>query len=332
MLAHPVGASATTFGAGVGGDFVNQTRNIWSAAQTEANLQSLYAAGGRVGRADANWGVTEPARPARHRASYDWTYDDMLVSEMAQAHLSWQPTLDDTPRWAQQRGSNLALDMHHHRVPVTLPPASNATFAAYATAFTRRYGLHGTFWAANPSLPYEPVVTFEVWNEEDEAMSWGPRVDLQSYARMYETVRSAIRRVEPHAQVMTGGVAWTITSLPRLLKAFERKPLDAVAIHPYASTPNGTVALVRYAFAQMRRFHRSRTALVANEYGWTSTQGTWGSISPAKVDGYAYQTLVRLARLHVAFVLPFEWADATWGLSNGTFARALTTVLHRNGA
>src|SRR4029077_15301414 len=34
----------------------------------------------------------------------------------------------------------------------------------------------------------------------------------------------------------------------------------------------------------------------------------------------------RLSRLHLAYVLPFEWTDATWGLTEGTYARALKAI------
>ena len=326
LLSPSAGAGTPTFGAGVGGDFVNQARGQWSAAETEGNLQSLYDAGGRVGRSDSGWAATEPAAPVHGQAQYDWSYADTVVGELATARLRWQPILDGTPAWAQQHGSRLTRDIHHRLVPVTLPPASNATFATYAAAFARRYGTHGSFWAAHPTLPCEPVTTYEVWNEEDEAMSWGPHVDLQDYARMYESVRSAIHRVQTGAQVMTGGLAWTVSSLPRLLKAFERRPVDAVAIHPYAPTPAGTVALARFAIAQLARFGRAATPLAANEYGWTETQGTWGSTPPADVDQYSLQALVGLARLRLAYVLPFDWAEPTWGLSDGTFARALSAV------
>jgi Glycosyl hydrolase catalytic core len=37
--------------------------------------------------------------------------------------------------------------------------------------FVKRYGRGGTFWADHPSLPYKPVTTWEVWNEENLALN-----------------------------------------------------------------------------------------------------------------------------------------------------------------
>jgi hypothetical protein len=324
-LAPPPVAHGPAFGADIGGDFVYQARGTWTAQQTQGSLTSLYAAGGRVGRADSDWARTEPKAPVHGVHAYDWGYDDMIVSEMAQARLRLQPDLQFAPRWAEPRKSNV-IHLATGRWVVPLPPASNATFAAYATAFERRYGRDGTFWRANAQLPYLPVMTLEVWNEPDNKHDWGQDINLRDYARMYEAVRAAIHRVDPDAQVVTGGLAWTMSSLPRLLNAFKHMPMDALAFHPYGATPAASLSLARYTIALMRRYGRGSTPLLANEYGWTSTQDTWGSTEPANVSRYSYQTLIGLATLPLAYVLPFQWTQTTWGLSDGTYARALQAL------
>ena len=153
-------------------------------------------------------------------------------------------------------------------------------------------------------------------------------MNLEDYAKLYETVRSAVHRVNRRARVMTGGLAWTQTSLPRLLKAFAGKPLDAVAVHPYAATSNGTIALARYALAEMRSYRRGSTPLVVNEYGWTSVRDTWGTTKAQHVKPYSYQALVGLSKLRIGQILPFDWASASSGLNEGSFARAVAQVTH----
>ena len=205
---------------------------MWSAAQVMSSLKALYAAGGRLGRSDSDWAGAEPRPPVHGHAVFHWGYNDMIVGEMAQAHLTWEPTLEYTPKWAQEHRPNV-LHLKSGRFVTPLPPAKNSTYAAYATAFMRRYGAHGSFWAAHRDLPYRPVKTVEVWNEPDNNHNWGPDVNLQDYAKLYEAARTAIHRVNRGTRVMTGGLAWTQSSLPRLLKAFEGKPIDAVAVHAY---------------------------------------------------------------------------------------------------
>jgi hypothetical protein len=324
-LAVPTAAHATTYGAEVSSEFTDQAGGLFTGTQVLGSLRSLYAAGGRVGRADSGWAGAEPKAPVHGRHAYSWSYDDTVIGEMAQAHLRWMPDLDYAPRWAQGRRSNI-VHTAAGRFTATLPPANNATFAAYATAFMRRYGPRGAFWRSNRALPYLPVTTLEVWNEPDNRRNWGSAINLGNYARMYEAVRTAIHHVDRHATVATGGLAWTPSSLPRLLKALRHQPLDALAFHPYAATPTGTLAIARGAIALMRRSGRGHTPLLANEYGWTRTPHTWGSAPGRKVDPYQYQALVGLAKLHLADVIPFLWANASWGLNDGNYARALAYI------
>ncbi len=327
-LAVPATAGATTFGAEVGSDFTNQVRGESSQTQVMTNLSSLYTAGGRVGRADSDWAGTEPKAPMRGRHTYDWGYNDLIVSEMASARLRWEPTLAFAPRWAEVHRSNV-LHLTSGRAIAYLPPASNATFASYATAFMKRYGPRGAFWKANPKLPYVPVTTVEVWNEPDNIHDWGTDINLSDYARMYEAVRTAVHRVDRGARVQTGGLAWTESSLPRLLKAFRGKPMDAVAIHPYGATPGESIKVARDALADMRRYGRGQTPVSANEYGWTSIRHTWGSTNPKNVKSYAYEALVGLAKLRLSEIVPFSWGDPSWGLNTGSYARALAKIAHR---
>jgi hypothetical protein len=326
-LAVPATAGATTFGAFVGNNFTNQVRGEWSQGKSTRSLGSLYKAGGRVGRADSDWATAEPKAPVRGRHTFHWGYDDLIVSEMASAHLRWEPTLAFAPRWAEVHRSRV-IRTASGLVTAYLPPAHNGTFAYYASAFMKRYGPHGAFWTANPKLPYVPVTTVEVWNEPDNIWDWGKDINLSDYSRMYEVVRSAVHQVYSHARVMTGGLAWTESSLPRLLKAFRGKILDAVAIHPYGATPSRTIKVARDALAEMRRYGRGGTPVSANEYGWTSIQHTWGSTKPKNVKTYAYQALIGLAKLRLFEIEPFLWGDPSWGLTTGSFARALAKINH----
>jgi hypothetical protein len=327
-LSIPATAGATTFGAEVG-NFANQMHGFVSKASVQANLNALYAAGGRVGRADSDWARTEPKAPVHGRHTYNWKYDDLVVSEMAAAHLRWEPTLAFAPRWAEVHRSNV-LHLKSGRAIAFLPPASNANFAAYAIAFMKRYGPNGAFWKAKRTVPKMPVTTVEVWNEPDNIHDWGTDINLSDYARMYEAVRTAVHRVDRQARVMIGGLAWTESSLPRLLKAFAGKPMDALAIHPYGSNPNASIKLARDALADMRRAGRGGTPVSANEYGWTSTKDTWGSTSPRHVNTYAYQALIGLAKLHLSEIAPFLWSDPSWGLSTGSFASAVAKIQHHH--
>jgi hypothetical protein len=326
-LAVPATASAATFGAAVGSGFENQTFGAWSAAQVMDSLNALHAAGGQIARSDSNWAGAEPTAPKNGHHTFNWTYDDLIVTEMAQAHLRWEPTLQFAPKWAEAHRPDVIV-RGSWRFVVPLPPGNNGVFAFYASAFIKRYGAHGAFWAKNHQLPYLPVNTVEVWNEPDNSYNWGPGVNLHNYARMYESVRSAVHHADHGAKVMTGGLAFTHSSLPRLLKAFRGKPLDVLAIHPYASTPGGTVALAKFSLAEMRAYRRGSTPVIANEFGWSSSRKDYNSTKAKNVKPYVYQALVGLSKLRLAQILPFEWTDSRFGLNDGPFAQAIKKIHH----
>lgn len=329
-LAVPASASALpTFGAEVGTGFTSQSRGLLPATTWLNSLKALYKAGGRVGKADSDWAGAEPRPPKHGRHTYNWSFDDGMVTEMAQAHLRLEPNLQMAPKWARaHRADVLHLQKGKFVVPLPPGPSNYGNYDAYAKAFMRRYGYNGSFWKAHRSLRYLPVNTVEIWNEPDNTHNWGPQVNLQEYSRMYESVRAAIHSVNPHYRVVTGGLAWTRSSLPRLFKAFAGKPIDAVGFHPYAATPAGTIGLGRFALSELRRNGRGRTPLIANEFGWTSIRDTWGSTKPRLVKGYVYQALLGLAKLPIAQLIPFSWSDPAWGLSDGPFAKAVGKLTH----
>lgn len=283
--------------------------------------------GATVGRAGADWAATEPNRPVGGRARFDWTYDDMIATAMAQARLRWDPMLDYTPAWAQQ----------HIRPAVSvtglvseLPPADDRVYAAYAAAFAARYGAGGSFWRGHPGLPAEPVRTFEIWNEPDCRWTWGPDVDLRDYARLYATAYRAIKRVDPRSTVITGGLAFTRSSLPRLLRAFRGVPIDGLGVHPYGPTAEATIAVVRFTERLMTAYGRSATPLFVNEYGWNSVSGSWQAVPRDALHGDIVRSVVGLAAIEqVREVIPFEWADASWGLSDGALAGAISQAQQR---
>ena len=322
-------AHAVVYGAAVGGDFAYLARGTWTQARVHASLASLHAAGASVARADADWARTEPHGPVGSHYHYDWRYDDMVVGDLAAAHLHWDPTLEYTPKWAQEHIKPIV----HHGKGATftspLPPANDTVYAAFVGAFARRYGVGGSFWRTHRSLPQEPVMTFEIWNEPDDRWTWGPDVNLQDYAQLYSAAYQAIKRADRHSMVITGGLAFTRTSLPRLLNALKGMPIDGIGVHPYGRDAQATVAIVRWTESQMAAYGRGATPLIVNEYGWHSGSGRQ-SVSKRTLARDVQSSIVGLSKItQVSAVIPFEWSDPVWGLSGGALANGITQARSR---
>ncbi len=324
--AWPAAAHAVVFGSAVDGAFNNYTRGKWTYNQMTDSLQKLRAAGASVAQTGSDWVDTEPKSPLHGHHRYDWTRADLIVRTLAESHLRWEPVLDYTPKWAQQH-IKPAKDKY---ITSPLPPLRNSDYGAYSAAVASRYGPGGSFWRSNPQLPREPVLTFEIWNEPDCRWTWGPDVNLRDYAKLYMTAYHSIKRADRHATVVTGGLAFNRTSLPRLLKAFKGLPMDGLGVHPYGANAQQTIGAVDWTEQEMIDYGRGRTPLFVDEYGWNSVPKTWQAVSRRALGNDVQQSLIGLSQVRrVREVIPFEWTDSTWGLSNGGLAKGISRALRR---
>lgn len=283
----PDAASATTFGANVGSLFPIRGPTT-SATVTE--LTALRATGATEARSDTFWGITELQPPVDGRHTYDWTYDDGVVTALAEAGLQWQPIVDYATWWASNSdgGPNPGV------APVHL-----ADYAAYAAALAARYGDNGTFWAANPQLTPRPVRIFEIWNEPNLAKYWGPRVDLAEYASLYLQARAAIKAVQPQATVIIGGLA---SQAPPILATLQQmvsaRPelighVDGLGFHPYGDAAGSALSQLEVAEAADRA--TMDAPLYVNEFGW-GRPGTWMGATEADRDAYIGQMVQQLGQ------------------------------------
>ncbi len=185
----PAGAS---FGINVNRLFNDGT---YSLPEISAQLLALQHTGVKLARSDALWERSEPAAPAAGVHHYDWSFDDLIVTELALHGMQWLPIIDYSAYWDE------SIPGQDHS-----PPASFSDYAAYAAAVAARYGTGGRFWSTHPTLTPQPVTTYEIWNEPDGAGFWlpGPQPDL--YSDLYLTARAAILATQPTARVIVGGL------------------------------------------------------------------------------------------------------------------------------
>jgi hypothetical protein len=263
-------------------------------------------------------------------AANEGTDMDGVVRWLAEAHLRLYPTLGlPCPPGTTACGAQTQI-----------PPATAATeMAGYITAFAQRYGPKGTFWSANPNLPYLPVKSFEIGNEPNIRMIWvedethlhwadpsNPLLaDYAAYARVYGASRTALHRVDPSGLAVIGGLADSasfgvdVQSAENLLSVLPRHGVDAVGYHPWVFDVSDS--LLRPDTADLRvwmnRNGLSRVPLQVNELGacgMTSaardnqtcpvvqTSARWGAAAAA----YTRWSLCT-SWLDVKNVQPFVW-------------------------
>jgi polysaccharide biosynthesis protein PslG len=167
-------------------------------------------------RIDFDWGDIQPSSPDRYR----WAGIDKVVAAALARNLSILPILAYTPAWARPAGCSSAK----------CAPADPATFAAFAGTAARRFAPLG-------------VHTWELWNEPNVAGFWLPAPDAAQYAKLAKLTTAALRKADPKATVVSGGLAPAATGkgeisptdfLAGVCKNGGLKGVDGIGFHPYS--------------------------------------------------------------------------------------------------
>ena len=207
---------AIAYGINAGG-LLQQPADRWPAV-----LAQFSAAGMTFVRADASRSGIE-ATPG----VYDFSSTDRLVAALAKASLRWYPMVGYSSAWSGVSPGDLFSR-----------PADPSGYVAFAAALAKRYGTGGSFWGEHPELPALPTTRYEIWNEENAHMFWREQATApEDYADLYAATRAAIRRVDPTASVVVGGLV-EMGSVSFISRFFAHRPdlrgkVDAIGYHTY---------------------------------------------------------------------------------------------------
>jgi hypothetical protein len=276
-----------------------------SSEDLNSNLAAIASAGLQVVRAPA----TTQMPPTPLTRDYYWSDEDRFELSAAAAGVRWHPFIAYAPR---SRGNGTPHPTAPKRVP---------EYAAFAGALAQRYGPRGSFWQEHPRLPRLPVTTYEIWNEENSTAYWRPqRTAPERYAELYLAARKAIKRVQPGASVIVGGLAIggsgsTIDEVHFLRRMFAHRPslrrnLDAVAFHPYQRS-------VAKVYARIRRLRHALDKLAGPQVPIEITEVGWSQKRFSEPTRAADLTRLALelprSDCNVTRLIPFDWVDPGGG-------------------
>jgi hypothetical protein len=313
-------ALADTADAAVPRDFFGV---VPSGYDSSAEMQRMTQNGVGAVRLLVNWNMVEPRQGAR-----DWTYYDNYVAGLAAAGLQAQPLLLGEPAWTPR----------FPRPPV-YTAVGRSSWQSFVAELAARYGRNGLFWKQHPTLPYLPMVDWEVWNEPNLAGFWGARPNPRQYVRFLRITGAGVRSADPQARIGIGGIfpppqAKYGVSLRAFMQGVyrvhgSRTAFDAISIHPYASRPNGVLAACRELRGIMNRHGDRATPMWVTEVGWSTGGTRWGKspfkateASQARFLARTYRKLIaRRFRLGLERVVWHTWQDgpagAPWTLHMG---------------
>ncbi len=256
-------------------------------------MTTMVGAGVQTVRAAFDWAA---AQPTAH-GPYNFSASDQIVAAAAAHGLTVFPVVLYTPGWD-------ALPSP----PGTLAsPRNDRPYGAYMAALVKRYGPSGSFWRANPSLPKRAIRRWQIWNEPNFTYFWPKRPFAPTYVALVKAAHTAIKRVDPHAQVVLAGMpnhAWKslqeIYDVPGAARAF-----DVVAVHPYTLKPSNVILFLQKMRSVMSRNDNAGKPLLVSEMGWNSSIGH----HPSDTD-CCQSTLARQAT-KIAAVLPLLASNRT---------------------
>jgi hypothetical protein len=188
---------------------------------------------------------------------------DQIVQLAALRGLRVLPTVIYAPSWdARANGAGRPV------------PRSPGPYAAYLGALIQRYGPGGSFWAQNPGLNQEPIRAWQIWNEPNLPSYW-PQPFARSYVALLRASHTAIKRADPHAQVVLGALtnnSWTyIGEIARVPGA--RGLFDVVALNAFTSTPSRVIEILTLVRQAMSGLGERGIPILATEVSFPSALG-----------------------------------------------------------
>jgi hypothetical protein len=211
--------------------------------------------------------------------------------------------------------------------------------AKFAQALVRRYGPRGTLWSENSYLTKVPIRVWQIWNEPTIDVYWGPRPNAREYAAMLRTVSSAIKQVDPGAEIVTAGLPPSklaaAAPLDRYLKqlyaAGAARYFDTLAINAYAKHSKELETLLGRVRKLMDNRGDKRAKIWITEVGWgdkgPSHRFIVGRQGQAKRISDSFKAVRKLrAKLKLRGLVYFSWRDGKpyaplfqdlWGLHTG---------------
>jgi hypothetical protein len=230
------------------------------------HFDRMAAMGLKVARADANWRWVEPNAPSRGAHNYNWATLDKMVEAIAGAGIRWHAVIAHAPRWASKGGYQLHPDFY-------------GDYVAFSAALARRYGPGGDFWTRHRSLPYRPVIDFDVWSEPNSTHFWAPVQDPKEYMRVYLPTRDAIAAANPSVKTLFS-LGWQDFESYVTAALKDGGRVDGISFNPYGLTADATLDLVRRLQLALRWMGRGAVPMRVGEFGLPSSRLGNDSLPP----------------------------------------------------
>jgi hypothetical protein len=281
--------------------------------KSDADWNVIGHSGAQTFHMQLNWGeVAGEGHNWETAAAWEATYDKYITSAIRNG-LTVVPYLygrkDNSPQYYLES-----------------EPANWNAWLEFVRTAVQRYGYNGSFWSANPGLPYTPIHIWEVWNEPNLAENNPDKiVTPKAYAKFLMATTTRIRSAQsaiggPGATVLHGGLfqGYPAMSAPEFISTANgitgyQAAFDGLSLHPYSFVGNEAAKFNTF----VQNVGEARSAVNKNggggtkpiyitELGWPRA-GNFNKGEPVSI-GEAEQTSL--------LNKTFSWAKENYGTYN----------------
>ena len=256
---------------------------------SQEQLNTLKLGGVKSMRVALVWGGIQPKRGG----AYEWSEFDTIVERATQSGIELLPFAVGTPSWAVPNAN--VPGAPGAKAPAHLPATgtSSSAWTSFLKAAVARYGTGGTFWTEHPLLPDLPIKTWQIWNEPNFKY-FVAKPNPAEYGKLVKTSSTAIKSVDPTAQVLLAGMFAKPAGGRRLAgkrvanptspnwfasyfleQMYKTNPgitskFQGVALHPYVARYRQLPAEIEELRGVMTRAGDGTKGLWITELGWSS--------------------------------------------------------------
>ncbi|GAC1545395.1 MAG: flagellar filament outer layer protein FlaA [Herpetosiphon sp.] len=206
----------------------------------------LKQLGGGWVREDVQWHRVQPS-PGK----WDWSWYDRVFALHQRNGLHTIGVIGPAVGWATNE-------------PGIAPSAVSFygpdpdKYAAFAQAVAARYKGQVDAW--------------EIWNEPEHPIHWRPAPNPAAYAQLLTKASAAIRSVDNHAVILSGGITpFDPSWLTALGTSGAWNSFDAISVHPYVdpfSPEDAQIGAAGITAVQTLVAHFGAKPIWATEFGW----------------------------------------------------------------
>ncbi len=276
------------------------------------DYELMRSSGVRSVRLPLTWAAIQPDGPFSFES--DFGGFDSEVELAAEHGIRIMPFLWGSPQWLAAESLTLPVGGAWQR----------SGWARFVRAAERRYGPRGYFWRKHEDLPYLPIRTWEIWNEQN-IVTFSDTTDPVRYAPLLRIAGRILHRMDPGSKVLIGGLFGRPLQIPPnigsgefLSRLYEipgmNRYFDGVALHPYVAVARAIRSQVLNLLRIMRLNHDHGARIYLTEVGWGSDgyESRWerGLYGQARQLNEAMSMLVANRRpWRIGGVWWFSWAD-----------------------